>query len=757
MPQTETQIAAAFLLQGSVQGVGVRPAIARLALELGLCGFVSNQLGGVEIHLEGEPSQVEAFAARLDSSLPPAANAGRIQRTLAKPLGLQRFEIRKSSTNGAVATLVPRDLAVCEECRAEGVNPTDRRTAYPFTSCTNCGPRYSIIDRMPYERAQTSMSPFKLCPKCQAEFDGADDRRFHAQTNACPICGPAVWCDAPDVRGEEAIQTAAAALRTGRIVALKGIGGYQLLCDATDQAAVHRLRERKCRRTKPLPVMVDHPPSCRGAFPEALLSAANPIVLVPAKLVAGLAESVHPHLETVGVMLPTTPLHAFLLKQCDRPLVVTSGNIEGEPLAFCNAVASEQLQKLADLILHHDRQIVRPIDDSVIQTCGAHPTTIRAGRGIAPLPLSISTPHSILAVGGHQKSAVAISNGKQAVLGPHIGDLDSLATRERFVEQVKSLTDLYGSRPEFIVHDLHPDYFTTRWADEQQLPTIAVQHHHAHIASGMLEQDWLDRTVLGIAFDGTGYGTDDTIWGGEFLQATATDFQRVGHLLPFVLPGGELAVRQPWRVALSLLTITFGRSAAVDYLCGCTKHDELAVLARLIERRSAGPETTSAGRLFDGIAAMLLPLDDISFSGEPAMRLESVCDLEAAGQYALPVTEIAGMRTLDWRPLLREIVSEQRRDVPVGTIAMRFHRSLARAVADVARHFEHLPVVFSGGCFQNRLLRELICKEFSNSPQPSGLPGAIPPGDGGLAAGQLAIAAARLAAGRIEREALGCV
>ncbi len=753
--QVDTPVAARFLLQGSVQGIGVRPAIARLAAELQLCGFVDNQLHGVEIHVEGGVQQIDEFAAQLEAALPPAADVHHLERVQEARLGLARFEIRHSESGGKPATPVPRDLAVCEGCLIEVLNTSGRRRDYPFTSCTNCGPRYSIIDCMPYERAQTSMRPFKFCRQCQAEFIDADDRRFHAQTNACPACGPTVWCDEPQARGTAAVEAAATALQAGRTIALKGIGGYQLLCDATNETAVRRLRDRKRRRTKPLPVMIE--PPTRIDFPDALFSLANPIVLVPANCVSGLAASIHPHLNNVGVMLPTTPLHALLLMTSERPLVVTSGNVEGEPLAFENTSATEQLRELAELILHHDRQIVRPIDDSVVQASGGRIATIRAARGIAPLPLPISTPHSIFAAGGDQKSAFALANGEQAVLGPHIGDLNSLAARERFADQARSLRDFYGCEPEFIVHDLHPDYFTTRWAAEQQLPTIAVQHHHAHVASGMLEQNWLDRTVLGVAFDGTGYGTDGTIWGGEFLQATATNFQRVGHLRPFALPGGEQAVRHPWRVTLSLLTETFGGAAARELLRERADSKQIEPLTRLVERRRSGPITTSAGRLFDGIAALLLPLEDLSFSGEPAMRLESLCDVSAPGCYAFPIINEQGLLTLDWRPLVSEIVAELGRGTSVGAIAMRFHRSMAGAIAGVARQFAELPVVFSGGCFQNCLLTDLMRAEFINSPQPIGLPSTIPAGDGGLAAGQLAVAAARLDRGDLRGGSQKCV
>ncbi len=794
-----------FQLQGCVQGRGVRPAIVRLAAELQLHGFVANRLGGVEVHVEGDCRSIGQFAARLQSELPAAADVQQLRRSSSSLLNLPNFEIRTAESTGTVSTFVPQDLAVCPQCINEVADAADRRAGYAFTSCTNCGPRYSIIETMPYERSQTTMRFFELCEDCRAEYTGFDDRRFHAQTNACTDCGPAVWCEdalrPTTACGQDAIGAAAKMLNDGGIVALKGIGGYQLLCDATNEPAVRRLRDRKRRRSKPLPIMIDAA-NVRAEFPAVFVAASNPIVLVASHLIDGLAASVHPNLNTVGVMLPTTPLHWLLLWECGGPLVVTSGNTEGEPLAYENDEAIAELHDVADLFLHHNRAIARPIDDSVVQTSGNRTVTIRAARGIAPLPLDLQTERSILAVGGHQKVAVALSNGKQSVLGPHIGDLDSLAARERFVSHTKSLIKLYGTEPEVIVHDLHPDYFTTRWAAEQPQPTIAVQHHHAHVVSGMLEHGWLDRTVLGVAFDGTGYGTDGTVWGGEFLVATATGFQRVAHLRPFVLPGGELAVRQPWRVALSMLTDAAGSATTIELLDRQADQVQLESLAKLVERRRSGPVTTSAGRLFDGVSALLLSLADASFAGEPAMRLEAVCDVSDLLSYSIPITvcredassnneqgrlglsaanpqfntlwglaaldpshpiaqRLADLANntlqLDWRPMLVQIVADLDHGVDVGAIAMRFHRSMAGAIVRVVREFVDLPIVLSGGCFQNRVLTDLVGEQLADHSQLVGFPGVIPPNDGGLAAGQLAIAAARLEETQSNLGAAACV
>ncbi|MEW4527194.1 carbamoyltransferase HypF [Maioricimonas sp. JC845] len=746
-------VAAQYRLEGHVQGIGVRPAIVRLASALSLTGSVANDAGGVLIHVEGSRNAVAEFADRLIPSLPAAARVDAVHRTPAAVSGASRFELRLAPGTDCPATPVPRDLAVCEACLAEVADPHDRRSGYAFTSCTNCGPRYTIIHRMPYERHDTSMQTFALCERCSREDTSPDDRRFHAQTNACPDCGPQLWAEA--TRGaihgntSAAISAAVDVLQAGGIVALKGIGGYQLLCDATSVEAVRRLRDRKQRRSKPLPVMLT--PAQTGAIPQperiAFSSPTNPIVLAPACCIPGLASGLSPGLDTVGIMRPTTPLHHQLLQQFGRPLVVTSGNVEGEPLAYDNAAARQSLSTVADLFLHHDRDIVRPIDDSVVRIIADRPVTIRAGRGLAPLPLNLECSRPLLAVGGHQKVAVALCNGKQSVLGPHIGDLDTLAARERFDEQVRQLLELYGCRPECIVHDLHPDYVTTRsairQAKEQGIRTLAVQHHHAHVAAGMLEQGWLDRTVLGVAFDGTGYGTDGTIWGGEFLLATASRFKRVASLRPFVLPGGEQAVRQPWRTAVALVSESCGIDRAMELFDRRVPRDRLQQTAA-VAARGLGPQTTSMGRLFDAAAALILDLDNAGFEGEPAMRLEAACDPAAAGTYELAVDDSAAPLRLDWRPLIQQIVRDRAADVPRGTMATRFHRAIATAVARIVARFEQYPVVPCGGCFQNRILSEMIAEQLAGHPQPVGWPGQIPPNDGGLAAGQLAVAAAQL-------------
>jgi len=871
-------------LHGQVQGVGLRPAVARLAAELQLAGFVRNSADGVQLHVEGDAAAVDRFQQELPDRLPSIARVAIVDAAPCEASGTESFQIVESESNGPLTTRVPRDLATCSECLRDVLDESNRRFEYPFTSCTNCGPRYSIVDTLPYDRCRTSMAAFEQCTSCLTETVDASERRFHSQTNACPACGPLLtFCrstadnDAPTsvlrFAAADALKRAAEAVLAGEILALRGVGGYQLIVDATNSAAIARLRDRKRRPSKPLAVMVrsladaDELAVLSQAEIDCLMSRANPIVLLQARSAARvqLSDGIHPGLSELGLLLPTTPLHGLLLDSVGRPLVVTSGNVDGDPLAFEPVAAERVLANVADAWLHHDRPIVRPIDDSVVRVIADRPVTIRNARGLAPLPLpsverlarqiAASGDHLpiILAVGGQQKNAVALFNGQQAMLAPHLGDLDSLASRERFVEGIDQLLCLYGdpdsaremssaravssvlhppfgkvvreeqangegaslgqstigavrplpvrsSRPSLsegeaechsgshdrptslIVHDLHPDYFSTHWAARFD-HTIAVQHHHAHVVSAMVENDWLDREVLGVAFDGTGYGTDGTVWGGEFLQTTSHGFERVGHLRPFRLPGGETAIREPWRVAAALLVDTVGAEAAFEVLtCGrlglrpddhvpdcraggptcCERigcdvglalpHDRQkpngATDGRQVDAVIAlaggdfAPITTSAGRLFDGVAVLILGIERSDFEGQPAMLLESAADISVRDAYDFEVL-VGEPLQIDWRPMVQQILADRQQAFLPAVMAAKFHHGLAKVIAKVVRRFE-LPVVLTGGVFQNRLLTECVLDELAGYPCEVGRHGSIPPNDGGLAAGQLAIGLAML-------------
>lgn len=778
-------VARRYRLSGRVQGLGVRPAIARLAARLSLAGHVSNDAAGVTVIVEGLRTSLERFDDHLLDSLPAVASVEGLERAPADVLGRTAFvvtEDAKGPSHGIrLAATVPQDRVLCEDCLHELFDPTDRRFRYPFTSCTVCGPRYSILTAMPYERRFTSMTAFPMCDACRSEHDDPADRRFHAQTICCPACGPRIWLE-PTVRGPAwgdplegspgntapgALAAAAAILKEGGIVALRGLGGYQFLCDATNDSAVARLRARKSRPTKPLAVMVDSLAAAERigdvepAERAALLDAANPIVLLRARDDARLSLHIHRGLRDVGVMLPTTPLHALVLRDAGRPLAATSGNSGGDPLTCDIAEAQECLGESVDAFLHHDRDIVHRVDDSVVRVIAGRRVTLRLARGLAPLPLpltpcafqgSTAVDPGVVALGGHQKSAIAVSNGQQAILGPHLGDLDSPATRRRFHENLGELTRLLGCEPQVLVHDLHPDYFTTRFAAESPLPKLAVQHHHAHVVAAMSEHGWLDREVLGIAFDGTGYGPDGTIWGGEILRCTATGYRRAAHLRRFRLPGGERAIREPWRAAVALLAEAdmLTSSAEFPHWFGIDPREaeRIGAMCRESRPRFAGftPETTSAGRLFDAASALILNCTHADEEGRPAMLLESHCDGREPGHYPFDI-EGGAVPTLNWSPMLREVMADRNRGEAAGRMAMRFHRGLADGVARLCERFPGLPVVLTGGVFQNRLLTELLAERLRAAGRIVGLPGVIPPNDGGLAAGQLAIALARIASG----------
>ncbi len=788
-----------LLLVGRVQGLGVRPAIAKLAARLELSGFVTNTPEGVAIHIQGPSVSVENFESLLLSALPLAAQA-RIDRSdSVSHREFDAFHIRKSTgidVASGLAVEVPTDRAMCDACRRELTDPGDRRCGYAFSSCTQCGPRYSIIRTMPFDRSETTMASFGLCDSCEAEYVNGDDRRFHAQTIACPDCGPHLWFEtgiAADRRSnDEALVSAAQMIQAGGIVAVKGLGGYQLICDAKNNDSVMRLRRLKHRDAKPLAVMIPTRDTMGHSMTSselaALHSPENPIVIVDRSDTNAFAADISRGLSTVGVFLPTTPLHELLLEAANRPLVVTSGNRNADPLEYDQKRAEAALGDISDAWLHHDRQIVRPLDDSVVRIIAGRQVTIRAARGIAPLPLAIETRHRILAVGGHQKVACALSNGHQAILGPHLGDMTSLAARQRFVEQTHALQEMYGSEASVIAHDLHPDYFTTIWAAEQGCRTIAIQHHHAHVVAGMVEHGLLGQQVLGLAFDGTGYGLDRSIWGGEFLVASATEFCRVGHLLPFGLPGGETAIHEPWRVAVSLLfaampeltpeeiadlvngeTRIAGEDSEIplnEIGCSDTINEcHGKVLGKITPRQISGiqqllvsgqtPQTSSLGRLFDGVASILLRTTRCSFEGELAMRLEAACQPNNSDLAGMSKSEpwtsfgliptAAGIQ-IDWRPIVRQLVADQQAGVSKSVLATRFHQAIALMAGSMADQFPELPVVLSGGCFQNRLLTERIVTTLQQRSRFVAAPGVIPPNDGGLPAGQLAIAAARLKA-----------
>lgn len=749
-------VAHRIILNGIVQGIGMRPAVARLAQMHHLSGSVSNQLTGLLIVVEGSPSDVDEFRDQLSSHFPTDAKITSRQEIKCEATGNTEFRILESIATGRLETILPADLATCDQCQHEYSSPDDARYRYPMISCTSCGPRYSIIKRMPFEREQSSLKDYDLCVNCREDYTNSSSRRFHAQTIACPVCGPTYWYEKPgqfvELNYDLMIQLAVEDIKRGDIVGLCGVGGYQLLVDGTNSAAVQRLRQRKQRESKPFAVMVQSLDaaellaSLNQIEREILADSRNPIVLLNQLARNRLAREVTGPVGTIGVMLPTTPVHQELCRLVNVPLIVTSGNVEDKPIESVPSKARSELADIADCFLHHNREIVRPSDDSVVRIAGGQQITIRCGRGLSPLKLPISTQMQILAVGAEQKNAIAFSNGSQSILSPHIGDLKTLASRTYFEQQITELQTLYQMDPEYIVHDLHPEYYSTAWATQQRKPLIGVQHHHAHIVSGMLEHNLLDENVLGLAFDGTGLGDDATIWGGEFLLSSAVGYKRVGNIAPFSLPGGTAAILSPWKIAVSLLESAMGAEAASEighqiFSDACVEN-----ILQITGRQHLSPLTSSMGRLFDGITALITRRTESSYEGQFPMILEAlaqICD-SVQTPYRFEVSTVDHRIQLEWKTAIRQIVQAIAAGTAPAAIACRFHRGLVQGIRKMCRHFPDYPIVLSGGCFQNRILLETLRRELEEDHRNVFCPVSIPLNDGGLAAGQLAIAVARL-------------
>ena len=765
-------------IRGAVQGVGFRPFVYRLATELGLAGWVLNDSRGVDLEVEGRRQTLEIFLGRLSAEAPPRALVQSLEPTWLEPAGFERFAIEHSDASGEKSVFVLPDIATCDDCLAEVLDADDRRHAYPFTNCTNCGPRFTIVRALPYDRPNTTMAGFPLCPDCRREYKDPLDRRFHAQPNACPACGPriALWDAAGEVlaAGAEALstdvlETTARALADGEIVAAKGLGGFHLVVDARSAEAVARLRERKRRLEKPLALMVadlaaagalvDVP----GAAAELLTSPEAPIVLLRRRDEANVAPGVAPGSPDLGVMLPPTPLHHLLLRATGFPVVATSGNLSDEPIATDEGDAVKRLGGIADRFLVNDRPIARHADDSVVRLLRGAPQIVRRARGSAPLPITLPGPvPTMLAVGGHLKNVVALARGDQAFLSQHIGDMETPRARAAFERVVRDFLDLYDAEPVILVHDLHPDYPTTRWARRavagegapwtsalHGVELVGVQHHHAHLAS-CLAENGASGPALGIVWDGTGYGNDGTIWGGEYLRGDAAGFERVAHLRPFRLPGGDAAAREPRRVALALLLELWGNAVL--------ERDDLApvraftpaerrLIARMLERGVNAPVTTSAGRLFDAVAALLDLHQATSLEGQAAMAVEQVAAdvaTDVADAYPFPLRPAEPARfELDWEPLIAAIVDDLGRGVDVGRIAGRFHGALIATSLAVAREIGEKRIVLSGGCFLNRRLSVGLMERLEGDGFEVLVQRRVPPGDGGLALGQIVVAAAR--------------
>ena len=803
-------------VRGAVQGVGFRPFVFRLATGLGLAGWVNNSPQGVFIEAEGPRTMLEQFLLRLEIEKPPRSFIQSLEASWLDPAGYTTFEIRASETSGNKTALVLPDIATCPDCLREIFDPKNRRYHYPFTNCTNCGPRFSIIESLPYDRANTSMKAFTMCPQCQAEYDDPRDRRFHAQPNACPVCGPhlefqrsGVRQNAADFsepqnqprsaeRSYDALLAAAKAIREGTIVAVKGLGGFHLMVNARDDDAVRRLRERKQREEKSFALMF---PSFDGVKAECevspleerlLRSPEAPIVLLRrfSTLNSQLSTSIAPGNPYLGAMLPYTPLHHLLLAELGFPVVATSGNLSDEPICTDEHEALERLRGIVDVFLVHNRPIVRHVDDSIVRVMLDRELVLRRARGFAPLPITLNpqppvlrslgeggstlNPQPILAVGAHLKNAVALSVGNQVFISQHIGDLETEQAHSAFRRVIADFEKLYEVKPQIIAADLHPDYLSTKFALERRAPPrhktitphraetvlgapnlVQVQHHIAHILSCMAENEIVS-PVLGVSWDGTGYGLDGTVWGGEFFLVTDDSIERIAHLRPFRLPGGDQAVKEPRRTALGLLyeisgDKVFERKQLAPVAAFSSA--ELATLKTMLAKKLNSPVTTSMGRLFDAVASLINLRQQIRFEGQAAMELEfALEEVETDEAYPFPIAAREDARPtktpksemiLDWSPMIEAILADVKNGIPVATISARFHNTLAESIVAVAKRAGQNRVVLSGGCFQNRYLTERAVRRLSAEGFRPYWHQRVPPNDGGIALGQVVAALRR--------------
>jgi hydrogenase maturation protein HypF len=746
-------------VQGIVQGVGFRPFVYQLARRLGLTGYVQNTSDGVLLEVEGPGQSTDSFFLDLREKAPPLAHISRLQTRRIDSTGDKVFLIRESLAQATRTALISPDVAVCQDCLGEMFDPADRRYRYPFINCTNCGPRYTIITDVPYDRAKTSMKVFAMCPECEAEYHDPANRRFHAQPNACPVCGPQVTLLdelGQPVMTREAVRSAAELLRRGMILAVKGLGGFHLAVDATNERAVRRLRSRKQREEKPLAVMSPDLDAIRtyarvGPYDlAALTSIQRPIVLLESRDPSPLAPGVAPDNKYIGAMLPYTPLHHLLLKGF-QALVMTSGNLSEEPIAIDNDEALIRLTGMADYFLVHNRDIYLRSDDSVVRAGRTGMSQIRRSRGFVPVPVFLkrSLP-PVLAVGGEMKSTVCLTKDDRAFVSQHIGDLENLQTLEFFELTIAHLRRILDIEPVAVALDLHPEYLSSKWALERAgVPLVKVQHHHAHVVSAMAEHH-LEGEVIGVACDGTGYGDDGCIWGGEVLVADEKDFRRAGRLEYVPLPGGGAAIREPWRMALSWLEISFGTDAAgLDLeMLSRQDQDKLKLLRQVINRRIGSPLTSSLGRLFDAAAALVGLKDRVAFEGQAAMMLEMCCPEGFFEPYGFEVDREGEVQVLKPQAAIRDLV----RDLASGRgreeISGRFHATvvagLAETVRQVYRETGLMTVVLSGGCFQNRVLTRGLTSALVKMGLNVYTQSLVPVNDGGLSLGQAVCAGMRL-------------
>jgi len=746
-------------IEGIVQGVGFRPFIFKLANEFNLKGYIYNDTNGVYIEVEGEEEAIDRFINEIPAKAPPLSLIERIVSEPAEVKGYREFFIDKSKGGEEKFVLISPDVSTCDDCLRELFDPGDRRFRYPFINCTNCGPRFTIILDVPYDRAKTTMSVFKMCDECEREYHDPSNRRFHAQPNACPVCGPSIRLlnnNFEEVKCDDVIKEVAKILRDGFIVAIKGLGGYHLACDALNEEAVEKLRMRKMRIEKPFAIMIPGiewlDEICDYSEDELrlLTSIQRPIVLIKKKENCPIAEGVAPKNSYLGVMLPYTPLHHLLLSEAGIPLVMTSGNLTEEPIAYKDEDAFERLKNIADFFLVHNREIHIRCDDSVATVIAGRPTMIRRSRGYVPYPVKIpfEAKKHVLAVGGHLKNTFCFLKGRYAFLSHHIGDLENWATLESFIEGIEHFKKLFDLHPEILAYDMHPEYLSTKYALGLDIPVkIPVQHHHAHVVSCMVENN-LTGPVIGVAFDGTGYGTDGRIWGGEFLVAEFSKFERIAHFEYVPLPGGELAIKEPWRMAVSYLYHTFGdgfRDIEIPFVENLAlKQDKVKILLRMIEKGLNSPLTSAVGRLFDAVSALCEVRLSVNYEAQAAMEFQMIADENEQGSYGFDIFDDSRPWRISFKPGISEIVKDIRNGTPVSRISGKFHNAISNIICSVADKIRNETginkVVLSGGVFQNALLtvktilnlREANFEVYTHSK--------VPPNDGGLSLGQAVVA-----------------
>jgi len=743
-------------VHGTVQGVGFRPYVYRLAGELELGGYVLNDSHGVLLEVEGSAGAVERFLTRLEPDAPPLAVLERVVAEELAPDGERAFAIRQSAGGETPDAPVTPDSATCSDCLDELLDPADRRFRYPFINCTNCGPRFTIVRGVPYDRPLTTMSSFTMCAACRAEYEDPTDRRFHAQPNACPECGPSLSLLSDDGRsvGGDPLEATAAALCAGAIVAVKGIGGYHLACRADDELAVAALRARKHREDKPFALMAPTVGVAEslvvldGPARELLSSPARPIVVAPRLSDAPVAGAVAPGAPELGVMLPYSPLHHLLLADVRTTLVMTSANVSDEPIVYRDKDALERLRGIADLLLIHDRPIQTRTDDSVIRM-RPRPNVLRRSRGYVPaaIPLpGVGTPRPLLACGAELKNTFCLAKGQRAWVSHHIGDLENYETLRSFTEGIEHFARLFAVEPEVVAHDLHPEYLSTKYALELDgVEFVGVQHHHAHLAACLAEHGEA-RHAIGAIFDGTGYGLDGTVWGGELLLGDARSFRRIGMLRPVALPGGVQAIRQPWRMACAWLSDAFGADPALPRsLSRRVEARTWRQVSRLIRTDGGCPTTSSMGRLFDAVAALAGVRAEVNYEGQAAIEFEAASDPAERGSYPIDCLEHDGLLVIDPRETIRSIAADVARGVPTGAIAGRFHRAITTATIRACTHLAGASatdvVALSGGVFQNRLLRESIANGLHATGLRVLVPERLPVNDGAISYGQAAVAA----------------